>query len=195
MPRQTNIQIRRGAAAAWASTNPTLAAGEIAMETDTRKIKVGDGSTAWNSLQYVRADGGDLDAGAGGGNPTTTAAPTTTTTAAPTTTTTAAPTTTTTAGLTGVFRFSGAGYTPVNGCYIEAGYQKDGKQVYVNNSNSNVRVAWSGDQSLWLVHTNGNTESYDYRYFGGGSSASPTNGWNYPLEFLAPAPTQTIGCS
>jgi len=90
MPRQTNIQIRRGTAAAWASLNPTLAAGEIAMESDTRKIKIGNGSTAWNALQYVRFDGGDIDSHA----PTTTVAPTTTTTAAPTTTTTtAAPTT------------------------------------------------------------------------------------------------------
>jgi hypothetical protein len=62
------MQIRRGSAAAWASANPTLELGEIALESDTRKIKVGDGSTAWNSLQYVRADGGDLDSAAGGGN-------------------------------------------------------------------------------------------------------------------------------
>lgn len=86
MPRETNIQIRRGAASDWSSVNPTLAQGEIAMETDTKKLKVGDGSTSWNSLQYVRADGGDLDEGAG---TTTTAAPGSTTTAAPTTTTAA----------------------------------------------------------------------------------------------------------
>lgn len=61
MHRQTNIQIRRGTASDWASVNPTLAAGELALENDTRKLKVGDGSTAWNSLQYVKFDGGDLD--------------------------------------------------------------------------------------------------------------------------------------
>ena len=71
MARQTNIQIRRGTAAGWAGANPTLNAGEMALETDTRKIKVGDGSTAWNSLQYVRLDGGSLDDGA----PTTTTTP------------------------------------------------------------------------------------------------------------------------
>lgn len=80
MPRQTNIQIRRGSASDWASTNPTLAAGELAMEQDTFKIKVGDGSTAWNSLQYLSVDGGSLDEG--GATTTTTAAPTTTTTTA-----------------------------------------------------------------------------------------------------------------
>ena len=46
------IQIRRGTAAAWTSANPTLAAGEFAMETDTDKYKFGDGSTAWTSLDY-----------------------------------------------------------------------------------------------------------------------------------------------
>lgn len=47
-----NIQLRRGAAALWTSTNPTLAEGELGLETDTNKIKFGDGSTAWNSLAY-----------------------------------------------------------------------------------------------------------------------------------------------
>ena len=46
------IQIRRGTASAWTSANPTLAAGEFAMETDTDKYKFGDGSTAWTSLGY-----------------------------------------------------------------------------------------------------------------------------------------------
>jgi hypothetical protein len=46
------IQIRRGTAAAWTSANPTLAAGEFAIETDTDFYKIGDGSTAWTSLGY-----------------------------------------------------------------------------------------------------------------------------------------------
>ena len=49
----TQIQVRRGTAAQWTSTNPTLAAGEQGFETDTLKLKIGDGSTAWNSLAYV----------------------------------------------------------------------------------------------------------------------------------------------
>lgn len=48
----TQIQIRRGNASAWTAANPILAQGEIAVELDTKKIKVGDGSTAWNSLGY-----------------------------------------------------------------------------------------------------------------------------------------------
>jgi hypothetical protein len=32
--------------------NPVLAAGEMGLETDTKKMKIGDGATAWNSLHY-----------------------------------------------------------------------------------------------------------------------------------------------
>jgi hypothetical protein len=46
------IQFRRDTAANWASANPTLAQGEVGFETDTSKIKVGDGSSAWTSLDY-----------------------------------------------------------------------------------------------------------------------------------------------
>jgi hypothetical protein len=52
MPAQTQIQTRRGTAASWTSTNPTLAAGEIGFESDTGKFKIGNGSTAWASLAY-----------------------------------------------------------------------------------------------------------------------------------------------
>jgi hypothetical protein len=55
MPVQ--IQFRRDIAAAWTSANPTLAVGEIGLETDTSKWKVGNGSTAWNSLAYAYAAG------------------------------------------------------------------------------------------------------------------------------------------
>jgi hypothetical protein len=51
------IQIKRGTAAAWTSANPTLNAGEIGFESDTKKMKVGDGSTAWTSLSYTATDG------------------------------------------------------------------------------------------------------------------------------------------
>lgn len=49
----TQIQIRRGTASQWTSANPTLAAGEQGYETDTGKMKIGNGSTAWNSLAYA----------------------------------------------------------------------------------------------------------------------------------------------
>lgn len=46
------IQFRRDTKANWASVNPVLMEGEIGLETDTNHIKIGDGSTAWNSLDY-----------------------------------------------------------------------------------------------------------------------------------------------
>lgn len=51
------IQIRRDTAANWTSANPTLADGEIGYETDTYKMKIGDGTTAWSSLAYQQASG------------------------------------------------------------------------------------------------------------------------------------------
>lgn len=47
------IQLRHDTAANWSSANPVLLEGEFAYETDTKKIKVGDGSTAYNSLAYL----------------------------------------------------------------------------------------------------------------------------------------------
>ena len=49
------MQQRRDTAANWTSSNPTLAAGELGLETDTGKIKIGNGSTAWTSLSYAAA--------------------------------------------------------------------------------------------------------------------------------------------
>ena len=49
----TQIQVRRGTASQWTSANPTLAAGEWGLETDTLKTKIGNGSTAWASLAYA----------------------------------------------------------------------------------------------------------------------------------------------
>ena len=49
----TQIQVRRGTASQWTSANPTLAAGEWGYETDTGKVKIGNGSTAWTSLSYI----------------------------------------------------------------------------------------------------------------------------------------------
>jgi len=48
------IQLRRGSAQEWSNVNPTLAIGELGIEIDTGRIKIGDGVTAWNSLRYER---------------------------------------------------------------------------------------------------------------------------------------------
>jgi len=47
------IQLRRDTAANWNSNNPILAEGEIGVELDTNRMKVGDGSTHWNDLPYT----------------------------------------------------------------------------------------------------------------------------------------------
>ncbi len=47
------IQIRKDTAGNWTSNNPTPAAGEWCLETDTGYIKIGDGPTAWTSLGYT----------------------------------------------------------------------------------------------------------------------------------------------
>lgn len=48
----TKIQLRRGSSASWTFENPTLSSGEVGLETDTNKIKIGDGTTNWNGLAY-----------------------------------------------------------------------------------------------------------------------------------------------
>lgn len=48
----SKVQLRRDTYANWASANPTLAAGEQALETDTGLVKLGDGSTAYTSAKY-----------------------------------------------------------------------------------------------------------------------------------------------
>jgi hypothetical protein len=53
MPVQTQMQVRRGTASSWTSTNPTLAAGELGFETDTGKFKIGTGSSTWTGLPYA----------------------------------------------------------------------------------------------------------------------------------------------
>ena len=44
---------RYDTAANWTGANPTLLAGEIGIESDTLRWKVGNGSTAWTSLAYI----------------------------------------------------------------------------------------------------------------------------------------------
>ncbi len=52
MPRKDLIQVRRDTASNWSTVNPVLAAGELGFETNTGKLKVGNGTSPWNSLPY-----------------------------------------------------------------------------------------------------------------------------------------------
>jgi len=52
MSSTAQIRLRRDTAANWTATNPILLNGEVGIETDTRRFKVGNGTTAWTGLSY-----------------------------------------------------------------------------------------------------------------------------------------------
>lgn len=54
----TTIRQRSSTSTEWATRNPILNVGEIAFETDTNLIKIGDGATAYNGLPYLSGSGG-----------------------------------------------------------------------------------------------------------------------------------------
>lgn len=49
------IRVRRDSSSTWSSTNPTLEVGEVGYELDTKKIKIGNGTSSWGTLEYVAA--------------------------------------------------------------------------------------------------------------------------------------------
>jgi hypothetical protein len=54
------IQLRNDTYANWRSVNPTLAKGEIGLEIDTNKMKIGTGTEAWNDLPYTGVDAEEI---------------------------------------------------------------------------------------------------------------------------------------
>ena len=58
------VQLRHDTAANWTAANTLLLAGEFAVETDTNKVKIGDGVTRWNTLPYF-AGGSSTDGNTG----------------------------------------------------------------------------------------------------------------------------------
>lgn len=48
----TTIKLRRDTSSNWTNSNPILAAGEPGVETDTLRVKYGDGSSTWTNLAY-----------------------------------------------------------------------------------------------------------------------------------------------
>lgn len=48
----TRIQLRRDVALNWTAINPILGEGEIGIETDTNKFKIGNGILSWSVLSY-----------------------------------------------------------------------------------------------------------------------------------------------
>jgi len=60
MPRITEFRPRRGTASAWTTTNPVLGDGELGLESDTGKIKFGNGAAVWSALPYAIPGGSGL---------------------------------------------------------------------------------------------------------------------------------------
>lgn len=48
----TVIQLKRGTTTDWTNSNPILAVGEVGLNTTTKAIKVGDGTSTWSALSY-----------------------------------------------------------------------------------------------------------------------------------------------
>ena len=53
---KTTFKFRRNTAEYWKNTNPVLADGEPCFELDTGKLKIGNGTTAYNDLKYINGD-------------------------------------------------------------------------------------------------------------------------------------------
>jgi Major tropism determinant N-terminal domain len=58
------VQLRHGTRAEWTVSNPVLLKGEAGVETDTNRVKYGDGVQGWNTLPYGAQDSGNIDGGA-----------------------------------------------------------------------------------------------------------------------------------
>lgn len=52
----SRIQLRHDTVANWSANDPILAVGEPGVETDTGRLKVGDGARHWSVLPYAALD-------------------------------------------------------------------------------------------------------------------------------------------
>lgn len=58
MPVVNKIQFRRDTAAEWTDVDPILSDGELGYELDTKRFKIGDGTSEWTALEYFSASTG-----------------------------------------------------------------------------------------------------------------------------------------
>jgi hypothetical protein len=56
----SSVQLKRGTASQWFTKNPILKNGELGVELDTKRMKLGNGTTRWNSLTYITVIPADL---------------------------------------------------------------------------------------------------------------------------------------
>lgn len=50
---QTKVKLRRDTSTNWTTNNPTLAAGEIGIDSTNNTLKMGNGSAAWSALPFL----------------------------------------------------------------------------------------------------------------------------------------------
>ena len=65
--RSVRLEFRRDTASNWTAANPVLKAGEPGFEVDTGRLKIGNGTTPWNSLPYQGTSSGAQGVFDGGG--------------------------------------------------------------------------------------------------------------------------------
>jgi hypothetical protein len=54
MSEYKRIRLRRAPSGEWFSANPILGLGEPGYETDSKRLKIGDGLSAWSGLDYMK---------------------------------------------------------------------------------------------------------------------------------------------
>ena len=55
-----NLILRNDTSENWSTANPVLQLGELGIDTTEKKIKIGDGSTHWNDLDFSSSKGAEL---------------------------------------------------------------------------------------------------------------------------------------
>lgn len=55
-----NLILRNDTSANWSTANPVLQLGELGIDTTEKKIKIGDGSTPWNDLDFSSSKGAEI---------------------------------------------------------------------------------------------------------------------------------------
>lgn len=59
--KPATLQLKRGTAEDLAAVNEVLLAGEMCIELDTGMVKIGDGTSTWNELDYAYVSSGSLE--------------------------------------------------------------------------------------------------------------------------------------
>lgn len=162
------IQLRRGTASAWSTVNPILVEGEVGLESDTNKMKVGNGSTAWNSLSYATATPTQLNLKADLASPTFTG-------------NVVLPSTTS----IGTVSATEIGY--VDGVTSAIQTQLDSKLTATTAVTSNRNAIINGAMNVWQRGTSTSLA------LGGGGYVGPDRWWYYNNGFTSTISRQSCG--